>query len=317
MTDNVRYIVSKLLSLRAGMSLAAGEVDALATAEAGYMEADKEYQTNLTALHESERELKNCKNDIEGEKYLLKKRSIRRNLLFLFFLVFAVGGAVLYFMEPYRIFGYVAGAIAIIFPFVISFIVVPRKKSYKKPNKRLIRDLEKECVRLNKSIKEYNQRLKQLQTEHDRHERVFENEKTFRTMNVKDIYGALVEQHGKIIAPEYWQYVDIMFYYFEAKKCDTMDVCKVLIDRLAQSEFLESSSIKATHNLNLRFSKLVSASKLYLEQEFATVGIKIERRNASFSGITQSNKLYSDLKSRIGMNSQTLYNGMVKLITLV
>ena len=86
MTDNVRYIVSKLLSFRAGMSLAAGEVDALATAEAGYMEADKEYQTNLTALHESERELKNCKNDIEGEKYLLKKRSIRRNLLFLFFL---------------------------------------------------------------------------------------------------------------------------------------------------------------------------------------------------------------------------------------
>ena len=57
MTDNVRYIVSKLLSLRAGMSLAASETDALSKVEEGYLEADKDYQTNLASLKESEREL--------------------------------------------------------------------------------------------------------------------------------------------------------------------------------------------------------------------------------------------------------------------
>ena len=187
MTDNVRYIVSKLLSLRAGMSLAASETDALSKVEEGYLEADKDYQTNLASLKESERELKTCERDIEGEYYLLKKRSRRRGLLFLFFLAFAIGGAVLYFMEPYRYIGYGLFAISIIFPFIISFIVVPRRKNYKKPNRTLIRDLEKECAKLRKAIKEYNAKLKQLYPEHTKHESVFENEKTYRTMNIKDI----------------------------------------------------------------------------------------------------------------------------------
>lgn len=314
MTDSVRYIVSKLLSLRAGMSLALEECDALNKVKEGYLEADKDYQTALTALKESERELKNCERDIEGERYLLRKRSRRRSLLFLFFLVFALGGAVLYFMEPYRYIGYGLIALSVIVPFIVSFIIVPRNKNYKKPNKALIRDLQKECVKLKKSIKEYNLTLKQLYPEHTKHEAVYENEKTFRTMNVKDIHSALLEQHGKMIDSRYWQYVDIMFYYFEAKKCENMDTCVALIQRLEQSEFLESSSMKATHNFNLRFSKLVTGAKPYLSQEFASLGLKIERRNAGFNGITQANTLYTELKARMGMNSQAMYESIGKLI---
>lgn len=314
MTDNVRYIVSKLLSLRAGMSLATSECDALEKVKEGYLEADKEYQTALASMKESERELKTCERDIEGERYLLKKRSLRRNLLFLFFFVFALGGVVLYFIEPYRYIGYGLIALSVIFPFIISFIVVPRLKNYKKPNKALIRDLEKEIVKLKKAIKEYNAKLKQLYPEHEKHEAVYENEKTYRAMNVKDIYAALLDQHGKTIDSKYWQYVDIMFYYFEAKKCDNMETCVALIQRLEQSEFLESSSLKATHNLNLRFSKLVTGAKPYLSQEFASLGLKIERRNAGFSGITEANALYTELKAKIGMNSQVMYEEIAKLI---
>ena len=314
MTDNVRYIVSKLLSLRAGMSLAAAECNALEKVNEGYLEADKEYQTNLAEMKESERELKNCERDIEGERYLLRKRSIRRNLLFLFFLVFAGCGAVLYFFEPYRYIGYGLIALSIIFPFVISFIVVPRGKNYKKPNKALIRDLEKECVKLKKAIKEYNLKLKQLYPEHTKHEAVYENEKTYRSLNVKDIYSALLEQHGRTIDSKYWQYVDIMFYYFEAKKCENMETCIALVQRLEQSEFLESSSMKATHNFNLRFSKLVTGAKPFLSQEFASLGLKIERKNSSFSGITEANTLYTQLKAKVGVNSQVLYESISKLI---
>ena len=278
------------------------------------MEADKEYQTALASMKESERELKTCERDIEGERYLLKKRSLRRNLLFLFFFVFALGGVVLYFIEPYRYIGYGLIALSVIFPFIISFIVVPRLKNYKKPNKALIRDLEKEIVKLKKAIKEYNAKLKQLYPEHEKHEAVYENEKTYRAMNVKDIYAALLDQHGKTVDSKYWQYVDIMFYYFEAKKCENMEICVALIQRLEQSEFLESSSLKATHNFNLRFSKLVTGAKPFLSQEFASLGLKIERKNAGFSGITEANALYTELKAKIGMNSQVMYEEIAKLI---
>ncbi|MBQ9703798.1 MAG: hypothetical protein IJV68_04560, partial [Clostridia bacterium] len=119
-----------------------------------------------------------------------------------------------------------------------------------------------------------------------------------------------------LLSPEYWQYADIMFYYFEAKKCDTMETCIALIDRLKASEFLETSSLKATHNLNLRSSKLLTASKLYLSQEFATLALKIERRSSYYHDLVAANTLYGCMKSRLGANSQNLYDDMMKLINL-
>ena len=316
MTDNVRYIISKLFSLRAGLSLASNEKEELDNAEAKYLSDDKDYQDNLNSLRATEKELKETKKEIAEERTVLRKRSKRRNLLALFFVVFAVGAAVLYFMEEYRLYSYVAAALAILVPFIVSFIIVPRGKNYRKPNRALIRDLEKECKRLEKSIKQLDAEVKKLYPHHAELETVFENEKTVRTLNVKDIYSSMLEQHGILLSPDYWQYADIMFYYFEAKKCDTMETCIALIDRLKASEFLETSSLKATHNLNLRSSKLLTASKLYLSQEFATLALKIERRSSYYHDLVAANTLYGCMKSRLGANSQNLYDDMMKLINM-
>lgn len=316
MTDNVRYIISKLFSLRAGLSFASNEKEALDKAESKYLDDDRDYQAALDTLRSAEKELKETKRELKEEQSVLNKRSRRRNLLFLFFLVCAVGAVVLYFKEGLRIYSYVAAAAAILIPFIVSFIIVPRGKNYRKPNKALIRDLEKESKRLEKSIKQYDADVKKLYPRHAELEAAFENEKTIRTLNVKDIYSSLLEQHGMLLSPEYWQYADIMFYYFEAKKCDTMETCIALIDRLKASEFLETSSLKATHNLNLRSSKLLSASKLYLSQEFATLALKIERRSSYYHDLVASGALYNDLKARMGANSQNLYDDMMKLINM-
>lgn len=316
MTDNVRYIISKLFSLRAGLSLASTEKEELDKAESTYLENDKEYQDNLNSLRATERELKETKKEIEDERRVLARRSRRRNLLSLFFLVCAVAAAVLYFKEEYRLYSYGAAALAVIVPFTVSFIIAPRCKNYRKPNKALIRDLTKECKRLEKSIKQLDNEVKRLYPQHAELEAIYENEKTVRTLNVKDIYSSLLEQHGILLSPDYWQYADIMFYYFEAKKCEDMETCIALIDRLKASEFLESSSLKATHNLNLRSSKLLSSSKLYLSQEFATLALKIERRSSHYHDLVASNGLYNVMKSRLGANSQNLYEDMMKLINM-
>lgn len=316
MTDNVRYIISKLFSLRAGLSLAAAEKEALDSAEATYLENDKEYQSNLNSLRATERELKEAKKEIEEERKVLAKRKRRRNILSLFFLVCAVAAFVLYFKEEYRLYSYGAAALAILVPFAVSFIIAPKCRNYRKPNKALIRDLTKECKKLEKSIKQLDAEVKRLYPAHAELEAVYENEKTVRTLNVKDVYTSLLEQHGILLSPDYWQYADIMFYYFEAKKCEDMETCIALIDRLKSSEFLESSSLKATHNLNLRSSKLLSSSKLYLSQEFATLALKIERRSSHYHDLVASNGLYTVMKSRLGANSQNLYEDMMKLINM-
>ena len=104
MTDNVRYIISKLFSLRAGLSLASSEKEELDKAEAQYLIEDKDYQDNFNSLRATERELKETKKEIEDERRVLARRSRRRNLLSLFFIICAVAAFVLYSKEEYRLY---------------------------------------------------------------------------------------------------------------------------------------------------------------------------------------------------------------------
>ena len=102
----------------------------------------------------------------------------------------------------------------------------------------------------------------------------------------------------------------------DVERAEKAGMSPALIDRLKASEFLETSSLKATHNLNLRSSKLLSSSKLYLSQEFATLALKIERRSSHYHDLVASNGLYTVMKSRLGANSQNLYEDMMKLINM-
>ncbi len=316
MTDNAKYIISRLLALRAGLSLASKERDELVQAKEKFLLDDKEYQDHLDALHKAEDEIKNCKRDIEGERYLLRKRSKRRNLLALLLLVFVVGGLIVSAMDGLRIVGYLICALGIIIPIVVSYVLVPRSKNYKKPNRRLIRDLTKEINKLNKSIKHHNAALKELYPQHERFDATYQNEKTLRVMNVKDIYNCLCEHNKSLIPTEYWQYSDIMFYYFETEKCEEMDKCLALVNRLTESQYLESSAEKALHNLKARFAKLVAGSKFFLGQEFAIFALKIERSSTNFSGLVENNALYDILKEKLDLSSRSLYEDIMQMINL-
>lgn len=316
MTDHARYILSKLFSLRAGLSAASLEKEALAKAETAYLNDDKNYQENLKALRDAEKELSDTEREIAEERAVLTKRSKRRNILTIFFLISAIAGALFYTEEKYRLLGIGLLALSVIIPVIVSFIIAPKLKSYRKPNRALIRDLEKEGSRLRKSIKQLNAKVKELYPEHSKTEAVFENEKVLRTLNAKDIFNSLTDQHSSILPQEYWQYADIMFYYFETQKCENIEYCIALLDRLKESEFLESSSVKATRNLNLRCSKLLSEAKVYLSHEFAILALKIERRSSHFHNLIASGKLFNDMKTLLSVNSQTLYEDMMQLVNL-
>jgi hypothetical protein len=95
MTENLRRIFARLFSLRTGMSLAAYEADAFKTVEEEYREADKDYLSTLDRLQEANRQMDNCISDINGEKYLLKKKYTRVCILCLIFLAFLGSGAAL------------------------------------------------------------------------------------------------------------------------------------------------------------------------------------------------------------------------------
>ena len=316
MTDNAKYIVARLLALRSGLSLASKERDALVHAKEEFLLNDKEYQTHLDELHKAESEIKIAEADINSERYLLRKRSKRRNLLALLFLIFAVSGLIVSAMNGLKILGYFIMAMGVAIPIIVSYVFVPKMKNYKKPNKRLIRDLNKEIIKLNKSIKQHNAALKELYPLHERHDATYQNEKTLRVMNVKDIYNCLCEHNYNIIPAEYWQYADIMFYYFETEKCEEMDKCIALIKRLVESQYLESSQDKALHNLKARFQRLVEKSKFFLSQEFSIFALKIERSSSNFNGLVENQSLFNALTEKLDLSSRALYEDAMQMMNL-
>ena len=316
MTDNAKYIVARLLALRSGLSLASKERDALVQAKEQFLLNDKEYQSHLDELRKAEGEIKVAEADINSERYLLRKRSKRRNLLALLFLTLAVCGLVVSAMEGLKIVGYFIMAMGVAIPIIVSFVFVPKMKNYKKPNKRLIRDLNKEIIKLNKSIKMHNAALKELYPQHERHDAAYQNEKTLRVMNVKDIYNCLCEHNKNIIPAEFWQYADIMFYYFETEKCEEMDKCIALIKRLVESQYLESSQDKALHNLKARFQKLVERSKFFLGQEFSIFALKIERSSSNFNGLVENQSLFNALTEKLDLSSRALYEDAMQMMNL-
>jgi len=316
MTETIRHVFARLFSLRAGMSLAAYEADAIKAAEAEYKEADKEYLDALERLHEAKRQRDNCYADIEGEKYLSKKKYTRIAILIFIFIGIALAGASFIIFEISKIAAYVCFALCFILPMAIYLLIFSRDKNYKKPNKKLIKDLEIECQTLYFMMMEQQKTLINLYDEHEKLEKAFFKERDHHARNVKDIFATLNEKYADILEVEYWQYVDMMFYYFEAGKCDTMGSCIILVQRLAQSEYLESSAKKATENLNVRCDKLVANARVYLASELEALGTKLEDVSSVFHGIVENNTLFADLKSKLEISSQTLYDEMMALVNL-
>jgi hypothetical protein len=316
MTENLRHIFARLFSLRAGMSLAAYEADAFKTVEEEYREADKDYLSTLDRLQEANRQMDNCISDINGEKYLLKKKYTRVCILCLIFLAFLGSGAAFISLEINKIAPYVFFFLALVLPAAIHFLIFARDKDYKKPNRKLIYDLKIECEKLHEDIVEYEKALLELYDDHEKYKIVFDQERKHHEENVRDIFNVLHDRYNDALEVEYWQYVDMMFYYFEAGKCDSMGSCIVLVQRLVQSEYLESSAKKATENLNVRCDKLIANARVYLARELDELGTELEDANSVFHGIVENNTLFADLKSKLAISSQTLYDEMMALVNL-
>ncbi len=314
MTENIRHIFARLFSLRAGMSLAAYEADAVKTAEKEYKETDKDYLSTLANLQEAQRQMDNCYADINGEKYLFKKKYTRICILCFVFLALLAAGASFIIFDLNKIVSYVFFALAVVLPAAIHFFVFSRDKNYKKPNRQLIKDLSIECENIHEEIISCEKSLLELYDNHIKNEEIFKQEKEFRVKNVKDIFKVLYEKYNDFLEVEYWQYVDMMFYYFEAEKCDSMGSCIILVQRLAQSEYLESSAEKATHNLNVRCDKLIAGARVYLASELEALGAELENMSPVFHGIVENNTLFADLKSKLEISSQRLYDEMMFFI---
>lgn len=316
MTDNLKYIISALLTIRAGMSAASCEKDALAVKEKSFTSEDMEYQKKLWELVKKRKELISTLDEIEYENEIVKKRGVHRAYASLIFLIFLLSGGMLILNSSLLLVGCALIVLGIICALLLYYVIIPRGKNYKTPNPTAIAELKSLADGMQAEINKGQAEINSIYPEHRKREATFDNEITMHLLNARDIYESLKEAYGALIPCEYWRYTDIMLYYFGAGRCDEVADCLAMLDELRRSPDLDDSAFKATRDLTANLGKVVSFAKPYINEEFADMSLMLERRSSCFNGYMADKRLYGCLKARRGVPAEELYEDMMQLAEL-
>lgn len=123
-------------------------------------------------------------------------------------------------------------------------------------------------------------------------------------------YNALLNEFNSIVDVRDWQYTDLIIYYFETRRAETVKEALQLVDREMQTRRIEQLIIAATNQicntLNIGFAMLqntmVSCSNLLSAQIAQSTAVL----SSELRGLTNAVKMGNALKSKAKVASEKL-----------
>ncbi len=207
-------------------------------------------------------------------------------------------------------------AIILIIGLIVSTIrVVGENRSEKKEEKANIKSAENSIRELKNELASYQLEKNASKKVLDKYvaianekRAVFEKERTRLTKLSQDMYDRLVAQFKTVLDIRDWQHIDLVIFYFETGRADTLKEALQQVDRKVQTdEIIDaiktagqniSSTIRMSMNelrgdLNRSFAKLsVQLADQHREQMSALSSISgnIEKTNESLAKLQQTNE---------------------------
>lgn len=215
-------------------------------------------------------------------------------------------------------------AIILIIGLIVSTIrVVGENRSEKKETKTNIKSAEKSIRELKNELASYQLEKNASKKVLDRYvaianekRAVFEKDRTRLTKLSQDMYDRLVAQFKTLLDIRDWQHIDLVIFYFETGRADTLKEALQQVDRRVQTdeiiEAIESagSSIAATINVTMRelrsdlnksFNRLSEQLAIQHAEQMTALG-NINR------SIERTNESIAKLQSATENNGKTLEN---------
>jgi len=204
--------------------------------------------------------------------------------------------------------------------FIISLIVavarlIKESRTDEKEKKLKIKDAEKSIRELNNELAGYQMERKLIEPKLNecykvvsRRKAIVEKDREFRSKLSRQMYDRLVAQFKSVLDIRDWKHIDLIIFYFETGRADTLKEALQQVDRKVQAdEIIEaietagqniSSTIRMSMNelrgdLNRSFAKLsVQLAEQHCEQISALNSISgnIEKTNESLAKLQQTSE---------------------------
>lgn len=217
--------------------------------------------------------------------------------------------------RDWKYYVYISTAIFIISLIVAVARLIKESRTDEKEKKLKIKDAEKSIRELNNELAGYQMERKLLEPKLNecyavvnRSKAIVERDRAYRSKLSQDMYDRLVAQFKTVLDIRDWKHIDLVIFYFETGRADTLKEALQQVDRKVQTdEIIEaietagqniSSTIRMSMNelrgdLNRSFAKLsVQLADQHREQMSALNSISgnIEKTNESLAKLQQTNE---------------------------
>ena len=217
--------------------------------------------------------------------------------------------------RDWKYYVYISTAIFIISLIVAVARLIKESRTDEKEKKLKIKDAEKSIRELNNELAGYQMERKLIEPKLNecyavvnRSKAIVERDRAYRSKLSQDMYDRLVAQFKSVLDIRDWQHIDLVIFYFETGRADTLKEALQQVDRKVQTdEIIEaietagqniSSTIRMSMNelrgdLNRSFAKLsVQLADQHREQMSALNSISgnIEKTNESLAKLQQTSE---------------------------
>ena len=217
--------------------------------------------------------------------------------------------------RDWKYYVYISTAIFIISLIVAVARLIKESRTDEKEKKLKIKDAEKSIRELNNELAGYQMERKLIEPKLNecyevvsKRKAIVEKDREFRSKLSQDMYDRLVAQFKSVLDIRDWQHIDLVIFYFETGRADTLKEALQQVDRKVQTdEIIEaietagqniSSTIRMSMNelrgdLNRSFAKLsVQLADQHREQMSALNSISgnIEKTNESLAKLQQTSE---------------------------
>ena len=328
MDNEKKTILSKLYSLRAGLSLIDQQNDILKNEEDKVNVIVKKIDNNKSKITEK----RNTKEKAEqtlvySEKYFedAKKRygKFKQNKVFtidflpmmLFFAVIGVIVSAVYNAATDNGFSWWSAAVGAAIGYVFTRITLA--KDNKRHGKGHIQDIQQNQNNVLRdkriisdcedAIEEYEEQNAKMKNDKEKAVQIYNEQAEIIVPTVKAMYEALDEEYNSLVDKRDWVNLDLIIYYFETNRVDTIREALLLADRQRQMDTLVSAIDDARAEICKTVNTSIERLREDMNNNFKALGSAIRSQHqAQMNAINKMNANISRVGSQIGSRLDTI-----------
>lgn len=178
--------------------------------------------------------------------------------------------------------------------FIISLIVAvarliiefSKHKDEKEDTKKSIRELNNELAGYQMERKLLEPKLNECYAVVNRSKAIVERDRAYRSKLSQDMYDRLVAQFKTVLDIRDWQHIDLVIFYFETGRADTLKEALQQVDRKVQTDEIIEAIETAGQNISSTIRMSMNELRGDLNRSFAKLSVQLaDQHRAQMSAL--------------------------------